>query len=153
MDPSQIPLRAMQLPPATGAWPPAPGWWLLGLGLLTVTGLLYWYWRRRRRDPRRAALRQLARIRRDYAQHRCRARLARECAELLKRTALTLFPRQEVAALAGEPWLRYLRQSGKKMPDDALQPLLQAQYQPAPQFDAERLLADCRRWLRGVGRG
>jgi hypothetical protein len=110
MDPEQIPLRDLHLPPDIGWWPLAPGWWLLivlaaaGLGFMLYR--LFMNWRADR--ARRVALRQLAVVTRSYEQSGNAVALASELSELLRRTVLAYAPRTEVAGLTGEAWLRWL---------------------------------------------
>lgn len=87
-------------------WPPAPGWYvvltLLALGLLT---LLYWSWRRWLANAyRREAITQCDAIMRNASS----ATRVAELAEILKRTALTAYPREAVASLTGNDWILFL---------------------------------------------
>ncbi len=95
-------------PPPLPWWPPAPGWWLLGLLVILAPLLLAWRWRNPLRRPRRAALRELAAARGLPA-----ARLAAHIIEnVLRRYALAVFPRAEVARLSGAAWLAFLAEHG-----------------------------------------
>ena len=58
--------------------------------------------------PRRHALRQLARFESEYLEHRDPVVLAKQLSELLRRGMLAYAPREEVAGLTGEAWLRWL---------------------------------------------
>jgi len=111
--PDALPLRDIHLPGPPGFWPPAPGWWLVaavaaGL-LLAVIGFA---WRqlkiRRRRKQILDMLDQLEHASGDIGTPEFLARLSR----LLRRLALTHFPRRQVAALTGGAWLRFLDESG-----------------------------------------
>jgi len=110
MDPQQIPLRDLHLPDAIGWWPIAPGWWFLialavaALGYFLYRSFLKW----RRNAPRRIALRELKRIQQEYQHGVDEISLAIELSELLRRTMLAYAPRDEVAGLTGEGWLRWL---------------------------------------------
>jgi hypothetical protein len=112
MDPQQIPLRDLHLPELIGWWPLAPGWWFLivlvvaGLGYLLYQAFRKW----RRNAARRLALRELSRIQHDYQYGVDEISLAIELSELLRRTMLAYAPRNEVAGLTGEGWLRWLDQ-------------------------------------------
>jgi Domain of unknown function (DUF4381) len=90
--------------------PPPPSWrpqtigWYVVFGVVAI--LLLWFvvhlvrrWFANR--YRREALRELLLARPE------------EISELLKRTALSTFPREQVAALSGEGWLRFLDESAK----------------------------------------
>jgi len=110
MDPLQIPLRDLHLPEMIGWWPLAPGWWFLivlvasGLGYLLYQSFMKW----RQNAARRIALKELARIQSEFKQGVDDISLAIELSELLRRTMLAYAPRNEVAGLTGESWLRWL---------------------------------------------
>jgi hypothetical protein len=112
MDPTQIPLRDLHLPEMIGWWPLAPGWWFLivlaaaGLGYLLYRSFMRW----RRNASRRVALRELARIQKEYKSGVDEVSLSIELSELLRRTMLAYAPRNEVAGLTGENWLHWLDQ-------------------------------------------
>lgn len=110
MDPEQIPLRDLHLPPAPGWWPLAPGWWVLaGLAVL----LLAWFawqhylsWRANR--ARRIALAELVWVQKSYEQKEDPIALAKDLSELLRRGLLAYAPRKMVAGLTGDAWLSWL---------------------------------------------
>jgi hypothetical protein len=110
MDPEQIPLRDLHLPEAIGLWPLAPGW--SALILLAVAGLVYLLYQRIQRwrwnAARRLALRELARVRREYEQGADAIALGKELSELVRRSMLAYAPRGDVAGLTGDAWLRWL---------------------------------------------
>jgi hypothetical protein len=113
-DPQQVlQLRDIHLPGAPAFWPPAPGWWLVAAALIallawvTVAGLRQY----RIRLRRRRILAALANLEAGLASERTPESLAR-LSELLRRLALTRFPRRQVAALTGAAWLRFLDASG-----------------------------------------
>ena len=110
MDPQQLQFREIHLPADIGWWPLAPGWWLLAI--LALAALLYvvWRWRRAWQADawRRTAMSELARLQKTFAANRDAASLATGVSELLRRSVLAQLPRNEVAGLAGEAWLRRL---------------------------------------------
>lgn len=112
MDPEQLPLRDLHLPEAVGWWPLAPGWWfLIALALAGAGVLLYrQYLRWRMNAARRIALRELARLGREYEAGADAQQLAKAVSELLRRSMLAYAPRAEVAGLTGENWLSWLDQ-------------------------------------------
>lgn len=151
-------LRAYHLPDAVAWWPPAPGWWLLGLILLlSLTGLGWWLMRRRRRHAAaRAAARELAALHARLAAQGggadtgVAAAFARDLSKLLRRYAIAAFPRRDVAALTGEQWLRFLDRHGgdgqfQAGPGKAL---AEAPYQRAADVAPEQLAALVERWIR-----
>ena len=101
MDPSASlqNLRDIAVPEPPPLWPPAPGVWVLLIVLAAVVAALVVFWRRRRADNayRRAGLSLLE-----------DARTTRDVNIVLKRVALAVFPRPEVAPLHGEEWAVFL---------------------------------------------
>jgi hypothetical protein len=101
-------LHDIVMPAPLPLWPPAPGWlWLLGFaavaGLVLLLRALIRFQRNR---YRREALAELKRLRGLDAQHR--PELLAGLSILLKRTALSAYPRREVAELTGPDWFRLL---------------------------------------------
>jgi hypothetical protein len=101
-------LHDIVAPGAVAWWPPAPGWYAVMAVAVTVLVVLLWkYWRHWRRNRYRgAALKELDRLGRDAA-----GGDLSELPVLLKRAALSAWPRQQVAGLVGEDWHRFLDQS------------------------------------------
>jgi hypothetical protein len=96
----------VSLPPVSW-WPLAPGWYGLAF-VVTVSALALLRQTRRRsvRDRyRHEALAELARLR---AESLPVAAAVADRMVLLKRTALSAYPRAEVASLYGPDWWRYL---------------------------------------------
>ena len=105
MEPN-LPLRDIHLPDPIGWWPPAPGWWLLLFGVPTLLILLWWLWRLvRRTTVKKLALAELEFIAQSDADARDKVQ---QLAILLRRTSLSLHPREQVASLVGEQWLSFL---------------------------------------------
>jgi len=121
--------------PAPPAWfPPAPGWYALGfsLSLLLVYFLLRRYRHYRQNHYRRQALRELDELKQQWQQNRPAAQWLPRLPVLLKRAALAAYGRQQVAALSGTQWLRFLdRTAGKTLFNNNYgQLLLQCGYAP-----------------------
>lgn len=99
-------LNDIVVPAALSWWPPAPGWYVIGallLILLLWQGTRSWSnWRNNR--YRREALAELAEIQSGRV-------AANGLPELLKRTALSAWPRSQVAALSGAEWHQFLDDS------------------------------------------
>jgi hypothetical protein len=159
MNPALNDLRDIHLPTAVSWWPPAPGWWLLAaLVLLLVIGLLVWQRLRARDKWRRYAMAELAslRVRSDSAEES--TGLVRELSVLLRRVAISRFPREEVAALSGDAWLAFLdRPLGEEAGFRASgQLLLTGPYVRSAAIDTQALntLFDlCERWLKKLPGG
>jgi len=148
MKPDLSKLRDIHLPTAVSWWPPAPGWWALPALLLIAAGVGYVVLRRRRhRRWRDSALTELARLR-DAAPER----QVREVSVLLRRVAISRFPRHNVAALTGEAWLAFLDRTfgdGSAFRSGVGRVLLSAPYAGTVQNDVDTaaLLALCERWI------
>ena len=145
-----LPLRDIHLPDPIGWWPLAPGWWgVLILALLTSFGLAYWRHRRLRGPTAlQAARAELDRLEADTAMP-AREKL-QALSILMRRAAMSLYPREEVAGLSGEAWRRWL--AGRTGDDRSMGKLGvyldHAPYRPTPPEPAMRLgFEACRRWL------
>ena len=146
-------LRDIHLPDPVSAWPPALGWWLVGaLALATCVALFLW-WRARRRSPRVAALAELDALTRAWREHPDVAGLALALSSLLRRFALTRFPREEVAALHGADRLAFLERAAKGgFPREVGEALEAAVYRRPEEGGAARDEAEVTRWLGAVRR-
>ena len=137
-------------PEAVVWWPQAPGWRILAVAALLAVGVAAWRrWRRWRRDAyRREALKAL----RDCRNLAPEARL-QTTARILKAAALAAFPRHEIAALSGDPWLDWLDGNAPQAFSSVSRRLLGAgQYRSSriPDDSELAILAqDCERWLSG----
>lgn len=92
-------LHDIVLPAAVSNWPLATGWYVLS-GILVLMGmyLVYRFWIKWKADAyRRAALQELSNIK-DIS----------GIAELLRRTALAVVPRIEIAEKTGPAWADWL---------------------------------------------
>lgn len=112
MDPAELVLRDIHLPPEPSWWPPAPGWWVLTLLLVLA---LVWLWRTlaraRARQRRRIAIE--AELSQALAPAEPSAQLAL-LSQLLRRAARHSDPR--AVTLHGEDWLHFLDGSAPDQP-------------------------------------
>ena len=101
-------------PPPVPWWPLAPGWYVVGAALLALAAGAGWYWWKRWQAAayRRAALAALQQLKARSTDEAQRGPALRELPELVKRTALAAFPRQQVASLSGTAWLEFLDRTG-----------------------------------------
>ena len=92
-------LHDIVLPPDVSWWPLAAGWQLvLALVFAAACFLAYRVWKKWMSNAyRRAALRELA-----------GANDVSSVAEILRRTALAVAPREEIAGMSGETWLEWM---------------------------------------------
>ncbi|RLQ21820.1 DUF4381 family protein [Seongchinamella sediminis] len=134
-------------PPPVDWWPQTPGWHLVAALLLLwllrrgARKLRYWYHNRYRREA-------LARLQ-DLAPT---PGLVAEVNRTLKLSALAGFPRQEVAALWGEPWVEFLNARCAEPPFSAAQCRLLAmgvyQQRPMDPATAAALLQASLNWVK-----
>lgn len=153
MNPAADPLselRDIHLPTPVGWWPPAPGWWLLAfllIGLIAVAAVAV---RRARRSPRRAALAEVAHLRRTHQRDPQANILAAALSSLLRRYALARFPGESVAGLTGERWLAFLERNGggAELSTGAGHALLTEPYRGNANVEAEQLIASVEAWIK-----
>ncbi|MCC6714232.1 MAG: DUF4381 domain-containing protein [Gammaproteobacteria bacterium] len=163
MDPRTIPLHDIHLPPPVGWWPPAPGWWALGVLLLTalVWGTREWQKRRRSAAPSHAdtvaeVWRTWRGLQRTFADPHAVVDGVQQLSELMRRVALTLNARGDVAGLTGEKWLRFLDAplGGTEFSNGPGRILASTPYQPGigrtEPGEVERCMQLCERWLKTV---
>jgi hypothetical protein len=138
-------------------WPPAPGWyWVMALViviLLTVMikGLIRWQHNRYRREALAEVTRQEMMLKNPDLRNRALLGLS----ELLKRTAMTAFGREQVATLTGPKWFDFLDHTAKGLSfTDAVGPMLaNAIYDPraASALDEQKihqLVKTIRHWIK-----
>lgn len=150
-------LRGWHLPGPVAWWPPAPGWWLVGLILVVLMAMAAAWLLRRHREgaAARAAERELAALEAELARTGDGAAFVRGLSRLLRRFALTRFPRGEVAGLSGERWLAFLDQHGGgwAFRTGAGRALADGPYRPSAEVRAGELAALARAWVAHNARG
>ncbi len=138
-------LRDIVAPAPPPVWPPAPGWWLIGCSAAAIA-LLVWMRAKKRlaRSARTAALKQFSRIAALPAQP-----AIAELSTLMRRAAMTKFPRTDVAALTGRDWLEFLDQSGAtdQFCNGPGRILASAPYQNQVAEQCDGAIALCRQWI------
>ena len=141
-------LNDIVAPAPVAWWPPAPGWYALAVLLLLL--LTWWGFRGLRSWPqgryRREALQSLKGI------SESGPLAAAALPDLLKRVALSAWPREEIAGLVGHEWHRFLdRAAGTdRFEGEAGRRLEQAAYAPdrLAEDDFRDLCADVDWWIR-----
>ena len=155
-------LNDIVLPATVGWWPLATGWYFL-LGLLLIA--LAWFsyrslhrWMNNR--YRRAALQELQLLANrihaiDEQNPEKRDAKLRQIPILLKRTALSAYPRRQVASLSGKDWFHFLNSTVKASPfiGSTASTLNKISYSSGElsAVDSkaiEVLLTVCRQWLK-----
>ncbi len=151
-------LHEIILPDPVSWMPQTLGWYVVFCLILFVAG--WWVYRRlrhyRANRYRRFALAELAVIERELQRPEKRAKALSEIPVLLKRAALSAFPRSEVAGLSGEKWLAFLDKTmgGKHFTEGEGRLLPELSYAPAQQIaeipdeQISSLLPLVRRWIK-----
>ena len=151
MQPTQLPLKDIHLPEAIGWWPPAIGWWLLAVLIPLSIAFLYWLHKRlTRRTAIKTAKNNLAAIKSNPALDN--SKKLHELSMLIRRVAISVNPRTEVASLTGRQWLAFLDSSVKGSPfsEGCGQLLTDAPYRNTSPGELEitQLISLCEDWLK-----
>lgn len=145
-------LRNIHLPDPVSLFPTAPGWWILAILVLVCIYLLVrWlvrHWRNNR--YRRVGIKQLNRIFKQFEFDEDPKQYLAGFSELLKRLALTVYPRELVASLTGEEWVAFLDQSAdsKAFSMGTGQVLMYSTYEREIDFDVLDLHRLGLNWIR-----
>lgn len=145
----KLPLKELHLPEAISWFPPALGWWLLLLVVpLLIAGLYVLYHYLTRKTPVKLAKQALLDIQKSSMTNQ--EKLAALSA-LLRRVAISIHARQEVASLTGMAWLAFLDSS---LPDTPFSTgigryFLEAPYRSQELSDQKlsKLISLCEYWL------
>jgi hypothetical protein len=151
-------LADIAVPDPVSWYPEAWGWWVLAGALFVAALVLAIRWARRfvANRYRREALEEWAALEASLDSESRRATALAELAVLLKRTALSAWPRAEVASLSGRAWTEFLRSHGGRAGvDERMARLLDdAEYQPGSlgtvsRQDAHACARAVRDWIEG----
>ena len=151
MQPTELPLKDIHLPEPIGWWPPAIGWWLLAVFISLLIVFLYWFYKRlTRKTAIKTAKKNLAAIKENHAIDNNQK--LRELSMLVRRVAISVNPRAEVASLTGRQWLGFLDKSitGMSFSEGCGQLLATAPYRNTPPTELEisQLISLCEDWLK-----
>ena len=138
-------------PDAPTWWPLAWGWWAVIITAIILIALVFFILKRRKSNQQ---------AKQEALSYFCNSQSSNrlspsEAQRILRQAALSYFPREKVAGLAGDDWLKFLDAQLKK-------PLFvakQSQWQQALYQDAalmnddqkkaqQQLVNDCETWLR-----
>jgi hypothetical protein len=145
-------LKDIHLPSAVSWWPLAPGWWiLLALFLVMLVLVIYLYIRSQRKTSQEIIIEQSLQIFYQLQQQSLTPKiLIMELSELLRRTAISLYGRDEVANLAGNDWLQFLNKHGstKAFTEGVGRALAEQPYRPNVDYNRDALLGLTNDWLK-----
>lgn len=108
-------LNDIVMPAPVSWWPLASGWYvLIGLILISLVWFSYRFMRHWTNNRyRRAALFELQSLEVGISKPGERDTNLRKIPVLLKRTALSVYPREQVASLSGQDWFQFLNSTVK----------------------------------------
>ena len=123
------------------------------VGLVIAGGLVVWsiaYCKRTR--PRRMALAQLQQVKQQYSAYADDQLAITQISNLLRRHALAVFSRSQVAGLSGQAWLQFLDTAGQtnQFSEGPGQSLRSGPYQAKGMASAAELLPLVERWIQQV---
>lgn len=151
---SPLQLRDIHLPEPVSWWPPAPGWWLLLLLVFVIVLLLRRFMRQRsgHQQLRVGINRTLRELQDGYAQHQDAQRYVQDASAFLRRVALSLRPREQVAALTGDEWLDLLDELAARpcFQGEIRELLHHGSYRPVAEQDTQELMTQVRHWVSCV---
>jgi hypothetical protein len=137
-------LRDIHVPDPPGLWPPAPGWWLLGV--IVIAAAVYAAWRLGREAQRRRPIRHARVLYTRIHQRHCQGELSAEgylngANELLKRLLIHAFGDDAARHASGDDWLRLLdRYAGEAaFSEGAGRALGDDRFRPGAEVDVEAL--------------
>jgi len=151
MPPNPLPLKDIHLPEAIGWWPPAIGLWLVVVFVLLLIGFGYWLYKRlTQKTAIKTATSLLTELKLNTSQDGLQK--LQQLSTLMRRVAISIVPRQDVASLTGQKWMAFLDQKldGKPFQAGIGQLLAQAPYRQQSPSDAEilQLISLCEDWLK-----
>ncbi len=150
-------IRDIHLPDSISWWPPAPGWWVLLAIVLLLALLLTWWIRKKQKAYNNSipkALYVLDKIKNN--KNLSDSDIIRQLSSLLRRVAMSVHGRRQVAGLTGNDWLGFLdRQMITKKNDKQAtifrqgigQVFREQPYSKKTQYEREQLIQLVHRWI------
>jgi hypothetical protein len=137
-----------------GWWPPAPGWWVLGLlaSLLLAYGVRFLARRLAEQKRRRRLMHALKALNSEFDPRREPHEYLASLNRLFRLVALKAFPGTGCVRLQGEQWVAFIRSLlPEKAETSSLSALANGPYEPCPEFDASALEQHAKTWIRRYG--
>jgi len=143
-------LSDVHLPQAPGIWPLAWGFWAILASVLLLMILGYRYrkvyvkWQQKQRF-----LAELEQLQHDYQAGLDAPKALNELALLLKQVALYYYPREAVASLHGEAWVKFLQDGCTKFDGGQLSDFFTVfLYQENISIDLAPCFVFAKRWIK-----
>jgi len=149
MQQNQLPLRDIQIPDAIGLWPPAIGWWILAVLIPLLLYLSYKLYKYITRKTALKVVKKQFKVLKINTQLNDKQKLV-ELSSLMRRIAVSIFPREELASLTGNAWLDFLDKHSETalFNSDMARLLIDAPYRKAPDLNELNALFDlCENWV------
>jgi len=149
MPQNQLPLRDIQIPDAIGLWPPAIGWWILAVLIPLLLYLSYKLYKYLTRKTALKAVKKQLKALKMNTQLDDKLKLI-ELSSLMRRTAVSIFPRTEVASLTANTWLDFLDKHSNTplFNSETGRLLIDAAYRKSPNLNELTALFDlCENWI------
>ena len=143
-------LRDIHLPDAISWWPPAIGWWLLLVIIITALVLVPKLYRYLTYTPlNRVAKQRFKNIIADYTNNKNELNFISAISQFLRQTAMSYYSREQVAQLTGEDWLASLNDltNENHFNQEIKQTLINAPYQKNFDVNAEQIITAVQNWL------
>ncbi|KTD11643.1 hypothetical protein Lgra_1101 [Legionella gratiana] len=144
-------LKDIHLPTPIGWWPLAPGWYVVIALIVLISIFISYriYTNYRHAKAKKHALLLLMNYQKQYEKERNVALASAHISELLRRVALAYYPREEVASLHGEDWLRFLNETGKGIDFNLVRNmLLDAPFKTDQTLDLNPLFNTAQLWIK-----
>ena len=150
-------LADIHLPAEISFWPPAFGWWILGL-LLLIAGSFATKKLYKKAEQRKACQNALAQLENclerldEGAGHQKLLRYVNDVNTVLRRVALAKFPESNPGSLVGETWIAFIRRTGNssQLDDQLSAALSHGRFRKQLEVDSQALNQMARSWILSV---
>jgi hypothetical protein len=145
-------LKGIHEPAAIGSWPPALGWWIIGISMILLISLSIYAWRRHVKNTmwKKEAINTINDIKSKSSLHAINT--------LIKKIAIYKVNDPSITSLSGEAWEHFLNtflnttKTPKLFSSEQLNMLAQGQYQKNPTANspenATALLNALQQWIK-----
>lgn len=148
-----LPLEDIIVPDGVSAWPPALGWWLLGILCIiaVATGIFFYRRYQKKWGYRKQALVLVDNLFMQWQHKKLNdSEICQQLLQTLKRTALSAYPNHSVNSLYGKEWVdRLIKQAPTVDCTHRVKTMIcSSQYQRKITLHPEILYQFCQEWIR-----